>query len=523
MDARRRRCLGGEAALKALRGRLTGRDRDLIGLGLDRVLWSALLAARDRALFLASALELQEGDLLELARLSLRHGIDLVGERIDRVFLHRATENVLARRLLTTLRPSGELAEILQRVAEPGWVERPYGLGTDRADEPAEEREDGEEEKATFDERGPNITFPVRNERPDDTSVGELAQRLTERWQRGGGSAEVGLFDGYARAPSLWLGASPATAQRVPAVRAIHEHAAEVCRDKSGIDWEARRQLFQALRRACLRESVLLRLLPGKAEREERQWGELLAESFFSPLRGQIESMADRMAVFLEDIRSASGSVTTPGDPRHTLIEATRLKDQQFVALVSGGKDDRSRERVFAGFNTPLLPEVLVCTSVGQEGIDLHRHCRHVVHYDLAWNPAVLEQRTGRADRIGSKTFRERDRPNGAGDQTFLEIGVPFLAGTYDERMYEELRLRAQTFEVLTGGEVAAESSNAAGKEGADNREGDDEAPGAEGAPVELKLVALPDGMLDELRVQLHVWSEEGAVPLSVRAALAES
>ena len=51
----------------------------------------------------------------------------------------------------------------------------------------------------------------------------------------------------------------------------------------------------------------------------------------------------------------------------------------------------------------------LICTQVGQEGIDLHRHCRHVVHYDLAWNPAVLEQRTGRADRIGSKTFRERD------------------------------------------------------------------------------------------------------------------
>ncbi|MGI6416862.1 MAG: helicase-related protein [Thermoguttaceae bacterium] len=42
-----------------------------------------------------------------------------------------------------------------------------------------------------------------------------------------------------------------------------------------------------------------------------------------------------------------------------------------------------------------------------RRGIDLHRHCRHVVHFDLAWNPAVLEQRTGRADRIGSKTFRE--------------------------------------------------------------------------------------------------------------------
>jgi superfamily II DNA/RNA helicase len=84
---------------------------------------------------------------------------------------------------------------------------------------------------------------------------------------------------------------------------------------------------------------------------------------------------------------------------RQALFDATRLADQQFVTLVSGaggGKSLQTRERVFAGFNTPLLPEVLVCTAVGQEGIDLHRHCRHVIHYDLAWNPAVLEQRTGR-------------------------------------------------------------------------------------------------------------------------------
>ena len=48
--------------------------------------------------------------------------------------------------------------------------------------------------------------------------------------------------------------------------------------------------------------------------------------------------------------------------------------DQNFVALVSGNMKASVRERIFAGFNTPLLPEVLVCTAVGQEGIDLHPH-----------------------------------------------------------------------------------------------------------------------------------------------------
>lgn len=158
--------------------------------------------------------------------------------------------------------------------------------------------------------------------------------------------------------------------------------------------------------------------------------------------------------------------------------------------------DADTRERIFAGFNTPLLPEVLICTSVGQEGIDLHRHCRRVVHFDLAWNPAVLEQRTGRADRIGSKTFRERAIGNGSAD-SFLEIGVPYLAGTYDERMYEELRLRAQTFEVLTGGDLVVDS------------EGSDAPAKADDQEAGLRFVPLPDAMIEAMRVQLHVWREE--------------
>ena len=196
-------------------------------------------------------------------------------------------------------------------------------------------------------------------------------------------------------------------------LREMHSHIFSLMYSDNELDWEARRVAMQAIRRAVLRESVLLRLLPDKQDRDETGWGELLVQSFFSPLPQQQESMADRIAVFLEDLMAASGSITDPNSARFALYDATRLRDQQFVALVSGKSDQRSRERVFSGFNSPLLPEVLICTSVGQEGIDLHRHCRHVVHFDLAWNPAVLEQRTGRADRIGSKTFREPASPSG--------------------------------------------------------------------------------------------------------------
>jgi hypothetical protein len=279
-------------------------------------------------------------------------------------------------------------------------------------------------------------------------------------------------------------------------IDAIHEHlwglTIEDGKDKP--DWRSRLLTFMAMRRTLLRESVLVRLLPERAQRDEAAWGDLLVRAFFAPLPGQREAMADRLGAFLEDLRAASGSIYDPDQEsaRYSQYEASRLRGK-FVALVDGATDGATRERIFAGFNSPLLPEILICTQVGQEGIDLHRHCRHVVHYDLAWNPAVLEQRTGRVDRIGSKTFRERALPGG--ESTFLEVGVPFLAGTYDERMYEELRLRAQTFEVLTGGDI-----------GVENAEGHDDSPDAEGKETGLKFAHLPARMMADLRVKLHVW-----------------
>jgi superfamily II DNA/RNA helicase len=44
--------------------------------------------------------------------------------------------------------------------------------------------------------------------------------------------------------------------------------------------------------------------------------------------------------------------------------------------------------------------DVLVCTDLAAEGLNLQR-AGVVVHYDLPWNPVRLDQRNGRALRIG--------------------------------------------------------------------------------------------------------------------------
>ena len=509
LEASKQKCLGGEKQLKTLRARLTGRDRDLVVLGLDRILWSFAWAKGAECPLHPKDFILEDQELSELARLSLRYDIAVTGERVDRVFMNRAIENILANRFSKLKPQDPELCRLLKRMSDPDWINVPYGLRYDG------EEESQSEESASFDERGCHTTYYLTEHEATPTKIATLADALKATRQRARGQKQIPLLDAYALYPSLWLGADPqrkweeeGTSKSTSTLRTIHnylwqltdpgEQAAESIREPEEGDFDCytRALAMQALRRALLRESVLLRLLPQSSELDESTWGELLAKAFFANLPNQHESMAQRIAVFIEDLTAASGDIDNPSSARGALFQSTRLRDQQFVALVKGGGGNMlaTRDRIFNGFNTPLLPEILICTQVGQEGIDLHRHCRHVVHYDLAWNPAVLEQRTGRADRIGSKTFRERDA---AADPkaVYLDIGVPFLAGTYDERMYEELRLRAQTFEVLTGGDFSA-----------DHSDGQDDNPNPQGEELGVSVLPLPAQLINDLRVKLQVW-----------------
>lgn len=112
------------------------------------------------------------------------------------------------------------------------------------------------------------------------------------------------------------------------------------------------------------------------------------------------------------------------------------------VRRAHGGTERDDRERLIALFNTPLSPDLLVASSVMGEGIDLHQECRFVIHHDLDWNPSVLEQRTGRLDRIGA--LAERVGMN-------IEVFEPYLAGTHDEKMYRVVKDRGQWFDIVMG------------------------------------------------------------------------
>ncbi|MBK7702667.1 MAG: SWF/SNF helicase family protein [bacterium] len=495
LEHRRTSCLGGENSLRALRGRMTRREGDLVVLGLDRVLWSLYLVHEGTdspAPYGQEDMQLRDEELGILARLGHVYEVDLLADKVDRVFVHRATEYILARRFLAETEQLGLWRTLLEALAEDRWIQAPYGIGTRTDDDEIVGNE------SSFEEKGVHAVYrDARDEsKLDQRLLKATAEDLVRRRVRAREQGQISVFDTYSTGMSLWEGSATSDVANRAVVGKLHRHLLDLTGDWGEEGRLSRLLVMQAMRRVLLRESVLVRLLPARTELDESGWGELLMEAFYRPFPGQRESMADRVEVFLEDLVSASGSVQESGTARFALLDASRLRDQGFVALVDGSTKKETKERVFAGFNTPLLPEILVCTSVGQEGIDLHRHCRNVIHYDLAWNPAVIEQRTGRVDRIGSKTFRERRVAGESGD-SFLEIGVPFLAGTYDERMFAEVRLRAQTFEVLTGGDMTFSKL-----------EGSDEIQQAEDTELGLSFIPLPEGMVGDLRVNLSVWRD---------------
>lgn len=72
------------------------------------------------------------------------------------------------------------------------------------------------------------------------------------------------------------------------------------------------------------------------------------------------------------------------------------------IAVFTGATGADRREEVKRAFNTNPADEalrILICTDAAREGINLQSWCHDLVHFDLPWNPARLEQRNGRIDR----------------------------------------------------------------------------------------------------------------------------
>jgi superfamily II DNA or RNA helicase len=75
--------------------------------------------------------------------------------------------------------------------------------------------------------------------------------------------------------------------------------------------------------------------------------------------------------------------------------------DDRITSFTGATPLDR-REELKRRFNADPAKDplrILICTDAAREGINLQMRCHDLIHIDLPWNPARLEQRNGRIDR----------------------------------------------------------------------------------------------------------------------------
>ncbi|MBK7077317.1 MAG: DEAD/DEAH box helicase [Myxococcales bacterium] len=168
-----------------------------------------------------------------------------------------------------------------------------------------------------------------------------------------------------------------------------------------------------------------------------------------SRLAGRIARALATSAAALETLAGGLGDLDT-GFEKRALKRRIRDRKAALSPWSTGarlapverytGQEARSaRDRAATAFREIGPPWVLVASNVGSEGIDLHTYTARIVHYDLEWNPAKMEQREGRGDRVGRKLSDN------------LEILYCLVPRTYDERMFHQLVARDRWHGVLLG------------------------------------------------------------------------
>jgi superfamily II DNA or RNA helicase len=103
-----------------------------------------------------------------------------------------------------------------------------------------------------------------------------------------------------------------------------------------------------------------------------------------------------RVVIFAERVATLNGLAEN--------LRADRSFAADQVAVLHGGLSDTDQQAVVESFKLESSPiRILVTGDIASEGVNLHAHCHHLVHYDIPWSLIRIEQRNGRIDRYGQR------------------------------------------------------------------------------------------------------------------------
>jgi hypothetical protein len=210
----------------------------------------------------------------------------------------------------------------------------------------------------------------------------------------------------------------PLTAEQVTLYEAMVRETMEAIETRQGIERAGLVfKLLTALKQICNHPAQYLKQpgpLPGRS-------GKLAA---FDELTDVILAGGESMLVFTQYTQMA------------TLLQQ-HLDARGIGSLfLHGGVPVPRREEMVARFQAGQAPVFLLSLKAGGTGLTLTR-ATHVLHYDRWWNPAVEDQATDRAYRIG------QDRP--------VQVHRLIAEGTLEDRIAALLETKRELAEAVIG------------------------------------------------------------------------
>src|SRR6266542_6827547 len=198
----------------------------------------------------------------------------------------------------------------------------------------------------------------------------------------------------------------------------------------------------------------------------------------------KLKALGDELAVILAEAEADVGETSTVRDRRKVIVFSyyadtvswiskwlrgavdadPRLTPYRGRMIATSGSDrEADQRRALFGF-APVTAEappgqadqfdVLVSTDVLAEGVNLQQ-ARHIINYDLPWNPMRLVQRHGRIDRIGSPHTRAWIRCFMPDRQLDSLLGL-------EERLHRKIKQAARSIgtegHIIPGSEVSDRS-----------------------------------------------------------------
>ena len=227
----------------------------------------------------------------------------------------------------------------------------------------------------------------------------------------------------------------PGVAPELPA-KTETDHLVPLTREQVGLYEAVVQETLAAIRgsRGIQRRGLVLKLITMLKQVCNQPAQYLGQEGPLAGRSGKLEALDELLEVILSEGESTLVFTQYVGMGR--LLER-HLAGRCATAFLHGRVPARRREQMVGRFQAGEVPVFLVSLRAGGFGLNLAR-ATHVVHFDRWWNPAVEDQATDRAHRIG------QDHQ--------VQVHRLVTEGTVEDRIATLLAQKRDLAERVTGG-----------------------------------------------------------------------